>query len=56
MVIAENLAEEDSQGEQTCNDAVTGVAELLRDDLSDPVGREGLAEAELGVEGDATEQ
>src|SRR4051794_27235766 len=56
MVIAENLAEEDSQGDQGSKDAVSGLAELLRDDLSDPVGRESLAETELGVEGDGTEQ
>jgi hypothetical protein len=55
MVIAENLTEEDGQSDQRCEDAVSGPAHLLSDDFGDPVGREGLAEAELGVEGDGPE-
>jgi hypothetical protein len=49
MVIAENLAEEKSQGDQRGEDPVTGFANLLCDDFHDPLRREDLAENQIGV-------
>ena len=56
MVVAEDLPEEDGQRDQGGIDAAADLADLPGDDLGDPFGRDGLAEAELGVEGDGAEQ
>ena len=56
MIVAENLAEKEGQGDQRTEDSVAGLASLLSNDLGDPLGRGDLAEGQLRVKDQRAEQ
>src|SRR5262249_2109726 len=56
MIVAEDLTEEEGEGDQRAEDSLAGLANLLGNDLGDPLGRGDLAERQLQIEDQGAEQ
>jgi hypothetical protein len=56
MIVAENLTEEEGQGDQRAEDSVASLANLLYNDLCDPRARGNLTERQIGVKDQRAEQ
>jgi hypothetical protein len=56
MIVAEDLAEKEGKGDQRTEDSIAGFANLLSNDLGDPLGRGDLAEGQLQVKDQGAEQ